>query len=288
MSDLPNETPGADLSQYNSELDGAATAAVDAAKRELAAAEAEYAAAMKNAPPPVCRCGAGPHPTVPNRCAAGHAIAGNVFARKYMADESRRAQLLAQFVRHYQPDTQRLRSMCEQLAAVTEQLEGSKADGRIEHQRLVQLSHLLGATLEESRKARLVAPDSDVITDETTDEELIARATSVLRALLQSKTPMSTVAESDEDHVGASISSAPVERPAPAPRALETAVEGSERGVETPALPAECPYCLRPCVGRGHISFDVLHWDDPIEVARRRDAATAQMMARVGRPHPWL
>ena len=57
----------------------------------------------------------------------------------------------------------------------------------------------------------------------------------------------------------------------------------------TPVLAPEsvCAYCRRACVGPDHIAYEVLHWSDPIEVARRQKEATAVMYRMVGEGITW-
>jgi hypothetical protein len=39
-----------------------------------------------------------------------------------------------------------------------------------------------------------------------------------------------------------------------------------------------CDYCgNRPCVGREHVAFDVLHWNEPEQIEQRAKRATAEM-----------
>lgn len=69
--------------------------------------------------------------------------------------------------------------------------------------------------------------------------------------------------------------------PPPMPDAVPPVVPEPEPPQET------CPGCNRaPCIGIEHPAFYALH---PIEAQKRADAhATKVMLARVGRPHPWL
>ncbi len=103
------------------------------------------------------------------------------FARRKHPVNVLRRQQLDKFVLDYHPNTQRLQSMCEQYAGIVEQLEVLKP-GSPDHQRLVQLSQLLGTALEESRSARTPA-DLATINDMNI-EQLIARTSAVLLQLL--------------------------------------------------------------------------------------------------------
>src|SRR5262245_64913198 len=67
------------------------------------------------------------------RC--GRMLKGSFLARRHPVNLLRRDQLLAKLTAEYNPNTQRLRSMCEQYAGVLEQLETMKP-GSPEHQRL--------------------------------------------------------------------------------------------------------------------------------------------------------
>lgn len=221
----------------------------------------------------VCSCGAGLHATDPYRCARGHAIGGNPLARKHPVNERRVEQLLGKYVRDYHPDTQRLQSMCEQFAAVTEQLEGRKADGSANYQRLVQLSQTLGAALEESR-SREIRAQTDL--DTLSEDELIERTAAILHQLLESRDAQRKVqvhiAQAYADHQAGASSEAAVD-------------PAGDAATPTPA--PVCPYCHRACVGPEHFAYDVLHYDDPIEVAKRDAEATAVMCKQIGKPF-WL
>jgi hypothetical protein len=223
---------------------------------------------------------------VANRCANGHAIAGNVFRKNHIVDAKKRDSLLAENLAEYQPDSLRLRRACRKLAAIEERLESTK-EGTPEFARLVEHSAALHATLEASRPARLASLGIAAITDETTTEDLIARCTSILRALLSSagehRSPTTRRSEQATLHT-----------PAAAPS--EAAVEQSERAVETPVPPAPtagCPYgcgtlarCAELRESRRE-TWAVLHWDDPVERERRVADATATMHRNIGKRSPW-
>ena len=201
-------------------------------------------------------------------------VKGSFAARKHPVNLLRRDVILGKLLADYQPTTTLLRSSCEMLASILEQLEVLKP-GSTEHQRLVTLSKMLGETLEASRPAaQLAAPD---------------RITEIRRVIVRpgGAVPPPPAASpprrSDEDQSGASISDAPDPRPAPNSDRSETSSEAGSSAVHS------CPYCgNRPCVSPTSESYRVLHWDDPVEVERRRADATATMLARIGKPHPWL
>jgi hypothetical protein len=104
----------------------------------------------------------------------------NFVARRHPVNKLRVEVLNDTFVREYNPTTQRLRSMCEQLAAVTEQLETMKP-GSPDHQRLVQLSVLLGETLEASRRP---LPDGPGGVDDMNVDQLLDVTAGILDQLL--------------------------------------------------------------------------------------------------------
>ena len=61
--------------------------------------------------------------------------------------------------------------------------------------------------------------------------------------------------------------------------------------IDEPTAAAEpiCEYCHRKCVGPAHDGYSVLHWNDPIEIKKRDEKATAEMFesmrrARTGEP----
>ena len=101
-------------------------------------------------------------------------------SRKHPVNVLRRDQLLTKLIADYQPSTTLLHASCEHLAAILEQLENLKP-GSPDHQRLVQLSQLLGAQLEESRTPRPSLP-TDYAT--LTDNQMIEKCTGILQHLL--------------------------------------------------------------------------------------------------------
>ena len=114
-------------------------------------------------PPTWCKkCAADVLPAGKGRCPRCNSFLKlNFSARKHPVNKLRRQQLLDKFVLDYRPNTQRLQSMCEQYAGIVEQLEVLKP-GSPDHQRLVQLSQLLGAALEESQSSRETRTPSDM------------------------------------------------------------------------------------------------------------------------------
>jgi hypothetical protein len=225
-------------------------------------------------PPAVCSCGAARHATDPHRCTRGHALGGNSLSRKHIVDENRRAKLRERILADYQPETQRLRSMCFQFADICEQLEGRKADGSANYQRLVQLSQQLGAALEESRASRTSHPPIDQI-DTLDPPALIEKTVGLLRQLLQLQ---------DQQAV------APVAPVTHAPATSGKFPEGSEPSAHVPTpTPTPCPYCYRsPCIGTAHSAYEVLHWNAPDEFEKRRVARTKEMFAMIGKPSPFI
>ena len=67
---------------------------------------------------------------------------------------------------------------------------------------------------------------------------------------------------------------------------VQVATPTTSEGVAptTEPAPKPCPYCHRhPCVGPDHHAFDVLHYNDPAEVERRREKSTAEMFESLRR-----
>lgn len=205
------------------------------------------------------------------RCA--RFLKGSFSARKHPVNLLRRDALLAKFVRDYQPDTQRLQSMCEQYAGVVEQLEALKP-GSPEHQRLVQLSQQLGSALEEAR-SREMRPQTDL--DVLDDEELIARTTAILRGLLE-------VRDQNEARLH------PIAEPATRPPQTDADAEPSGvRSEVTPSAPESiCIYgCGTKCEeikSKRPEIWRLFHHLDPVEVARRREEANVVMWRGLGWP----
>ena len=90
----------------------------------------------------VRKCAATVKPEGRGQCPrCGRMLRANFSARKHPVNRLRRQQLLDKFVTDYQPNTQRLQSMCEQYPASSSNSEVLKP-GSPDHQRLVQLSQL--------------------------------------------------------------------------------------------------------------------------------------------------
>jgi hypothetical protein len=99
-----------------------------------------------------------------------------------------------------------------------------------------------------------------------TERAFIQQHRDELKDLAESKVlPETTVVWS------AAVSDAPIGQPARQPT----------------VAPAPCSYCGRACVGPDHHAYEVLHYDDPAEVARRDQEATKVMMrmVRFGNPY---
>jgi len=61
-----------------------------------------------------------------------------------------------------------------------------------------------------------------------------------------------------------------------------------QRETPKPAPSEPCRYCYQtPCIGPDHEFYRTLHANDPVEARRRDEEATREMLATLGRPHPW-
>jgi len=131
------------------------------------------------------KCATHVTPTKPTgQCpGCGRPLLGSSLARKRRVNKVRVKELLDKFILDYQPNTQRLRSMCEQFAAVTEQLETVKL-GTLERARLAEESQRLGGVLEASRSSRASTHDD---TNDLTNDQLIEQTTAILRTLLRAR-----------------------------------------------------------------------------------------------------
>jgi hypothetical protein len=129
-------------------------------------------------------------------------LKGSFLARKHPVNVLRRHQLLDQLIADYRPSTTLQRSSCEMLAGILEQLETMKPGSPV-HQRLVQLSQLLGAALEESRASSRVA---SLPTDYSAFslDELAARAKRIIEMVelvrhAREEEPVPTTADGTHD-----------------------------------------------------------------------------------------
>jgi len=137
---------------------------------------------------------------------------------------------------------------------------------------------------EEEREAASHDPHSDV--DEMDAEQceaealrLAAMARELRREPRKATTP---------------FDSSPVVLPAPpSAEPLVTSTHTTEPATTEPVPAPLCKYCHQPLKRCAEIkesrldAWQALHWNDPSEVKRRDDYATAVMMKQVGKRSPW-
>jgi hypothetical protein len=197
----------------------------------------------------------------------------NFSARRHPVNKLRRDQLLAELVADYQPNTTLLRATCEHLAGTLEQLETMRS-GSPDWGRLIDKAQTLGAALHE---ARATAPSTN--DPPLDDDALIARLETLLAAARANRDAKLTSTQplADDSDV--------VREPGKAGDAVPP--RESPASAAVPAADVTCPYCRRSaCLGADHPEFRVLHWDDPDEVKRRDQEATAIMLHQIGKPLP--
>ena len=182
----------------------------------------------------------------------------NFVARRHPINRLRRDQLLDQFVRDYQPDTQRLRSMCEQDASVVERAETMKA-GSPEYKRLVELSE---RPHHWKNRAPIVSHSCPRVPCTLSDEEMLEKLLDMARQLLETR---------DAQHIASAVAGP-----------VQTEVEPTPESTSVPA-PEPCPYCHRACVWPTHFAYDVLHWDDPTEIKNATTAPRPRLYESVRR-----
>jgi hypothetical protein len=185
---------------------------------------------------------------------------GSELAKKRKVNKLRVEQLLAEAVAEYSPDTLELRDACRYLAATKERLEAERL-GSPEHQRLMKDWADLNARLREARDAGAAVASHDLAS--ATTDQLVAHTSKLLRRLLEVRDNEARRTETSPtlaDQVGTD------DGPAYAEHASAEPV--GPRASATPSAPV-CPFCMRPCIGREHSAYSVLHWDDPAEVVRR-------------------
>ncbi len=264
----------------NELLTNGAPSARDGTPDGTASTEALHAAGEPNSLPTTwCKvCQADVRPLGKGKCPrCGTFLKLNFVARRHPVNKLRWQQLLDMLVADYEPRSTLRRSMCEHLAAILEQLETMKPGGA-DHQRLVQLSQLLGASLEESRTVRESGALALSLEDETT-EQLEARLVRLLEAVRSARLPPLGALGGDRSPVGKTQD--------PAETSAETGAPAVPQAPEQPAPTSPCPYCHRsPCVGPDHQHYATLHALDPEQVQKRDAEANAVMMKMVGKPLP--
>jgi hypothetical protein len=175
--------------------------------------------------------------------------------------------LIAKAKADYQPATTIEHHACENLGLTLAELKATRP-GSPDHQRLLGAVQTITAILEASRASSETRTQTDL--DALDDDQLIERASAILRQLLESRDAQrkgqAHIAAASED-INETTASEPATTPAPQPEPV-------------------CQYCRRKCVGSEHPAFEVLHWSDPEEQKKRDDAATAVMMKQFGKPLP--
>jgi hypothetical protein len=190
---------------------------------------------------------------------------GNAAARKHIANVARREQLHAENLAEYQPTTLQGRRACRWLANIDERLETTR-EGTPEHQRLIAMWTELTATLEASRSSRETHESTNL--ESLTNDQLIEKATAILRRLLDLRDATRPLPGSREPDTTA-LDGSPFDERDPA-GANPRPDSGSLGATPEPT----CPYCHRRCVGRDHVAYDVMHWDDPEQVEKRNPKPT--------------
>jgi hypothetical protein len=200
-------------------------------------------------PPTWCKkCQAEVLPYGKGKCPRCHTfLKHNFVQRKHPVNVLRRDALLKKLVADYQPQTTLTHASCEHLAGILEQLETMKP-GSPDHQRLVQLSQTLGASLEESRRSREAPPEVMTI------RRIIVRPPDI---------------ERDEDVSAKAIEDAAQPTPVHSEPVCEFCHQTLARCAEIKST--------RPDI------WPTLHARDPEELKRRDKEATAEMFEALKR-----
>ena len=275
----PNASAGSSVGEPDPDLGGSLKVAPSASPEPPAAAPEPSRASLLGLPDQLpetwcTTCKADVLPRGKGLCPrCGRFLRQHFVSRKHPVNALRREVILNKLIADYSPQTTLLHASCEHLASILEQLENLKPGGA-DHQRLVQLSQLLGAQLEESRTARPSLP-TDYAT--LTDDAMIDKCTAMLRHLLalrESRMPTLDPADAyvidvDEDDAVPEASTVPT-RP-------------------TDPCPYGCGSLDRCADLKAHRldAWQVLHWTDPEEEQRRKAEATATMMKMVRYGNPY-
>ena len=237
MSDIPSD----ELREAAHRLDvQSANDAVEAARKALADAEAEYAALPPEAPieePPLpieeapalptkhcAKCNRQVVPRPKGNCPiCGRILPGVAFNqadRQGVVNQARRDEILALILDEYRPHTVVLKLRCTHLATTYMQLESTKA-GTPAFQRLIADSTKLRAELDAACRGASAPSIASL-----TEAELIVKLESLLASVRESqrnaqaaRVTSSEASERQSEAVGASNATAPASIPAVAERA---------------------------------------------------------------------
>ena len=109
---------------------------------------------------------------------------------------------------------------------------------------------------------------------DATTEQLIERTATILRTLLEQRDAEARVAEAR---------AAAFQDVALAPSVQDSTGSSPSRAPTSALEPQRCPYCHQPPASVQHHAYDVLHLDDPEQIKRRADRATAEMAESISR-----
>ena len=209
----------------------------------------------------------------------------NFASRKHPVNVLRREALLPDLLKQFPPANILERTTCERLAGAIEQLEVTKP-GSPDWQRLVQTEQTLAASLHDARLSRDVHTLDDTAAMNT--DQLIERTTKILHGLLDMHAEEIRHVEftrlrcaPDDIDGGPTLDNA--SESCPHDRGADT---GTDEAARAPRVAAteRCAYCHQaPCIGPEHHAYEVLHWNDPEEIKKRADRATAEMFESMRR-----
>jgi len=223
-------------------------------------------------------------------------LAGSFAARRHPVRLARRAQILAELVAQFPAADIVEQTEREQLAATLERLE-TTTPGCPAWQRLMAGATSLGAAIRAEAPRTSALSPADL--SDLSNDELLARSRQTTARLEK----LVALPDSDADapagelvRGGAIASQADVspEPPADAPETQTSPVSPLPR-LPSVALPPEpkCQYCSLPVTDceslrtRNLPTWRVCHGNDPAEIKRRDEEATAIMHHQIGRPKPW-
>lgn len=224
-------------------------------------------------PPTWCKkCQATVDPVDKGKCPrCGAFLRLNFVSRRHAINKLRRQQILDQLVADYRPTTTLGHSSCDMLAGILEQLEVLKP-GSPDHQRLVQLSQQLGASLEESRAPR--AADDD--TADLNIDALVEQSAEILRQALA----LQRAAQAPPSTDTTPFDTTPIVSSAEAPVA-DQLVKAEPTATSAPE--PRCEYCHQTLTRCAEIkatqldSWEVLHYNDPQMIEQRAKLLTQEM-----------
>jgi hypothetical protein len=214
----------------------------------------------------------------------GTFLKSNFIARRRAINRMRRDQLLAIFVHEYRPSSTYLHGLCEDLAAIREQLEDQRP-GPPDWARLVEKQTQIGEQLEASRR-----PTTDEHPD--VDDLDLGGCLKEIDRLRDIALEMRDAERRKSENAAPTVfDSSPIVDGSPPPATAAPPVQPAGTTTEAAPEPA-CSHCHQSparCTSLKAVDYqtwEVLHSRDPEVIKKKDEDATNEMLRMMKYGHP--